>query len=440
MTQELERVLARVETNFDHEVDFLAALIQIPSIHLHNEAEERCQDLIADHLSRLGLQLDRFIPDWDALHDFRDPQTGESLYIHSELLQSHYITLRDRTNLVSRWPAAGSGGRSLLFNGHIDVVPEGELSRWDESPFSGLVRDNHLFGRGASDQKAGVAAMIYALQAVIEAGVKLAGDVILETVVDEETGGNGTLACLQRGYRADAAIFTEPTDGKVYYAHVGGQLFDISVRGQAAHPSQGMGVDAIELIVSVIQRTRQWERVRSQRLREEARRRGSAYADLEVPARISINTIHGGEFPSIAAETVHIRGGMRIVPWETPAGVREEYKAVLKDMARDIPWLQSHPVQVDWELSFPGSEIPPDSPIVGALVDASGKVLDEPVLPTVLNAGCDVWIYNRVAGTPTVLYGPGEMALGHGPNENVSLDDLKKATRTMAALILDWCR
>lgn len=439
MQSRLEDVLPRVEANFDDEVQFLAELVRTPSIHLRTAEEERCQDLIANHLSKLGLRTDRFIPDWDALHDFRDPVTGRSLYVRSELTRHDYLDHRDRSNLVSVWPAARPGGRSLLFNGHIDVVPEGDLSRWTDPPFSGVVRDGRLYGRGASDQKAGVAAMIYALQAIIEAGVDLAGDVILETVVDEETGGNGTLACLQRGYSADAAVFTEPTDGKVYYAHVGGQLYDISVRGRAAHPSQGKGVDAIGLMCELIQRTRQWERERSQRLRQEARRRGSAFAEFEVPARVSINTIHGGEFMSIAAETVTIQGGMRIVPWETAAGLRAEYEAMLGRMADDIPSLRELPPAVDWGLDFPGSEIPADSPIVQAVVAASAATA-RPVKATVLNAGCDVWIYNRVAQTPTVLYGPGEMALGHGPDESVLLSDLKDATATMAALILDWCQ
>jgi len=440
MSSELERTLERVEANFDDEVQFLAALVQTPSIHLHTEEEERCQDLIADHVTHLGLRTDRFIPDWDALHEFRDPATGESLYIKSELTRSDYLPNRDRSNLVSIWPAAREGGRSLLFNGHIDVVPEGDLARWSDHPFSGIVRDGRLFGRGASDQKAGVAAMIYALQAVIEAGVELAGDVILETVVDEETGGNGTLACAHRGYRADAAVFTEPTDGKAYHAHVGGQLYDISVKGQAAHPSQGEGVDAIELMYALIQKTRQWEVTRSRRLREEARQRGSDFSSLEIPARISINTIHGGEFMNIAAETVTIQGGMRFVPWETAAGLRAEYAGVLAEMAEEIPWLHEQPPIVDWGLNFPGSEIPPDSPIVKAIKSASERATDAPLTATVLNAGCDVWIYNRVAQTPTILYGPGEMALGHGPDESVRLSDVKTATRTMAALILDWCR
>jgi acetylornithine deacetylase len=440
MSSDLERTLERVEANFEDEVQFLAALVQTPSIHLHTEEEERCQDLIEEHLAHLGLRTDRFIPDWDALNDFRDPISGESLYVKSELTRPDYLANRDRSNLVSTWPAARPGGRSLLFNGHIDVVPEGDISRWTDPPFSGIVRAGRLFGRGASDQKAGVAAMIYALQAVIEAGVELAGDVILETVVDEETGGNGTLACVHRGYRADAAVFTEPTDGRAYYAHVGGQLYDISVRGQAAHPSQGKGVDAIALMVALIQKTREWEAARSERLREEARRRGSDFANLETPARISINTIHGGQFMSIAAETVTIQGGMRIVPWQTAASLRAEYEAMLAQMAEEIPWLRQQPVIVDWGLNFPGSEIPPDSPIVTSIKGAAERGIGQPLVATVLNAGCDVWIYNRVAQTPTILYGPGEMALGHGPDESVALDDVRQATRTMAALILDWCR
>jgi acetylornithine deacetylase len=439
MASPVERALSRVEANVDEEIAFLSALVQIPSVHLETQDEERCQDLIAGHLGNVGLRLDRFIPDWEALATFRDPTTGESLYIRSELMRPTYIERRDRSNLVALWPGRGAVGRSLLLNGHIDVVPPGEVSRWNDPPFSGVVRDGRLHGRGSSDQKAGVAAMVFAVQAVVEAGVELAGDVFLEAVVDEETGGNGTLACLQRGYRADAAVFTEPTDGRIYYAHVGGQLYELSVQGRAAHPSQGKGIDAIGSMCQVIGRTRQWERERNLRLREEARRRGSGYADLETPARISINTIHGGEFMNVAAETVRIQGGMRTVPWETMDGFRAEFEAFLRSLMDDIPGLQALPPTVAWGLWFPGSEIAPDSPIVRALVRASERANGVPAPATVLNAGCDVWIYNRVAQTPTVLYGPGEMALGHGPDESVTLQDLRQATRTLAALIVDWC-
>ena len=129
-----------------------------------------------------------------------------------------------------------------------------------------------------------------------------------------------------------------------------------------------------------------------------------------------------------------------LVTWETRAGVWAEYDMVLEGMADEIPWLALSPVVVDWGLSIEGTEIPWDSPIIQTVFAASQKVSDEPAWPSVLKAGCDVWIYSRIAGTPTVLYGPGEIALGLGPDESVSLDDLKKATRTMAALILDWSR
>jgi acetylornithine deacetylase len=435
----LDKTCFRVEANFDAEVAFLSRLVQTPSVHLEVQDEERCQDLIAGQLAPLGLRLDRFIPDWEALHALRDPITGESLYIPSETLRTNYLERRDRSNLVAVLPAGRAGGRSLLLNGHIDVVPPGDLARWSDAPFSGAVRNGRLFGRGASDQKAGVAAMVFAAQAVVEAGDGLAGDVVLEFVVDEETGGNGTLACMQRGYRGDAAIFTEPTDGKIYTAHVGGQLYEISVKGRAAHPSQGKGVDAIETMYKVIRRLRQWEQERSARIRAEARRRGSAFANYETPARISINTIHGGEYMNIAAETVRIQGGIRSAPWETMAGLRAECEEVLRRMGDDDAWLREQPPAAHWGLAFPGSEIAPESAIVRELVAATERANGTPAPATALNAGCDVWIYSRVAGVPTVLFGPGEMALGHGPDESVTLEDLRSATRALAALMVEWC-
>ena len=192
--KEREALLARVVANLDAETAFLARLVQVPSLYSEPAAKEQCQDVICDQLGAFGADVDRWMPDYAAMGDF---------YAPSEALFPEYIQWRNCSNAVGRRRGRGRG-RSLLLNGHIDVAEIGDAGRWSVPPWSGVVGAGKLHGRGACGQKAGLAGMLFAVRAIVECGIPLSGDALLAAVVDEESSGNGTRACLSRGYSAES--------------------------------------------------------------------------------------------------------------------------------------------------------------------------------------------------------------------------------------------
>ena len=150
------------------------------------------------------------------------------------------------------WKGSGNG-RSIILNGHIDVVPEGNLNDWEHDPYSGVVRDGRLYGRGSTDMKGGTVSLLLAMEAIKMSGIKLKGDVIFQSVIEEESGGAGTLAAVLRGYRADGAIIPEPSSMKIFPKQQGSIWYRITVKGKSAHGgTRYEGVSAIEKMNIVI--------------------------------------------------------------------------------------------------------------------------------------------------------------------------------------------
>src|ERR1700751_5467290 len=181
-------------------IAFLQTLVQTPSLPGH---EQRAQQLVAEKLRAFGLTVD-VVP--SALGDLEN---------HPAFCDDG-VPFRDRLNVVGRWRGSGktqssANPRSLILNGHMDVVPTGSETLWSDSPWSGAIRDGQLYGRGSCDMKAGLTANIFALQVLETMGFHPAADVLVESVIGEESGGVGTLTMIVKGRKADAAIIAEPT-------------------------------------------------------------------------------------------------------------------------------------------------------------------------------------------------------------------------------------
>src|ERR1700730_2559681 len=219
------RIIAAVEDQRGEVVAFLQRLIQFDSV---TGNETAVQAFMASRLTDLGLEVDQFDSDPEVLRQypgFLDPE---------------------KPNVVGVWKGGGAG-RSLLLNGHVDTVPLEPLGEWVRGPLSGSLADGMVWGRGASDMKGGVAAMTMAVAILKDLGLQPGGDVLLESVVDEERTGLGTLACVHRGYRADAGICCETSDLEVMPACIGRMWFTIHVRGKPAGISaRWEGVSAID--------------------------------------------------------------------------------------------------------------------------------------------------------------------------------------------------
>lgn len=230
-SRELRKTLEVVEERRERTISFLTSLIAEKSLPGH---EWGAQQLSREHLMEIGPRVDMWKPDWGSLQDHPGDVPVDLGY-------------EKRPNVVGIWPGSG-GGRSLLLNGHVDVVPA-TAEDWSTPPWQTTVKEGKLYGRGASDMKGGLAAMTGALDAILMAGFRPKGKVVLQYVVDEEYSGNGTLACIQRSYSADAGICCEAGDLEIQPATTGSMWFKITVRGKSASMSRRWeSVSAIERV------------------------------------------------------------------------------------------------------------------------------------------------------------------------------------------------
>lgn len=413
-----QRILQEIDRRADEIVGFLQALVREPSL---SGKEEGAQTLMATKLGAMGLAVDR----WDHTADVAGHPAAAELPTIGHL--------QGRSNVVGRLVGAG-GGRSLLLNGHVDVVPVEPLDAWTTDPWGGEIRDGRLYGRGACDMKGGVVAMTMALDAVLSAGLRPRGEVLIASVVDEEIGGHGTLGCLLRGYRADAAVITEPTELEIHPAQRGSLLFRIRVEGRSAHAGfKAEGVSAVEKAMYIYQVL----------LRAEAERLASVHHPLFTrytnPTPVTIGTFRGGTWMATVPDTAELEGVIGVLPGENPSAVGRWFAAQVAGAGAVDPWLAEHPPRLEWlRTSYP-AQTSPEHPVVTALHSAAQTALGrEPVL-SAFPAGCDMRLLTNVGDIPTVIFGPGSLRQAHTHDEFVPITDVLAATRALACLILDWC-
>ncbi len=330
---------------------------------------------------------------------------------------------------------AGDGGRSLILNGHVDVVPAGDEANWRYPPWQGTLAGERLYGRGSTDMKGGLACAIFAARALRDAGVRLAGKLLVESVIGEEDGGAGTLATLTRGYRADGAVIMEPTELAVATAQAGALNFRLSVPGRSAHGCvREEGVSAIERFFPVHQALLAHERQKNEE------RRHPLFARYRLAYPLSIGTLRAGDWPSSVPELLLCEGRYGIALGEDLDAARRCFEAVVVDAARDDPWLAENPPRVEWwGGQFAPAETPADDPVVASLVQACEDVTGSPPPLEGVTFGSDMRLLANEGKIPTVLFGPGDVRRSHRPDEDVPIADLVKAVRTLALTALRFC-
>jgi acetylornithine deacetylase len=395
-----------------------SALVRCPSLP---GEEGPVQSLLAKRLGDMGLET-RVQP------------------VHFERLRSHPafgddgFTPDGRVNVVARWPGSG-GGRSLILNGHVDVVSTGDLSLWREPPWSGTIRDGILHGRGSCDMKSGLAAGIIAVQVLRDLEWQPAGDLTIESVVGEESGGCGTLMTIVDGITADAAVILEPTALTLCPVQSGALTFRLIVRGRAAHGAMRQhGVSAIEKFQLLHQAIISLERDRHFQFRS------LLYDDPDFVAPISVGTVQGGEWHSTVAETVVAEGRFGVFPGEGVDSARAALETVLVETAAADPWMVDHPPRLEWfEGQFEAGETSVNHPLVDSLAAAHRRTLgiDPPIRG--VSYGSDLRLFTNHAGIPAVLYGPGDVAVAHAANESIPLKEVMEAVRVLAGFIAEWC-
>ncbi|AHG89911.1 acetylornithine deacetylase or succinyl-diaminopimelate desuccinylase [Gemmatirosa kalamazoonensis] len=330
-----------------------------------------------------------------------------------------------RPNVIARLapPIGVARGRSLLLNGHLDVVGTDGMTH---APFDGEARDGRLWGRGSADMKGGIAAMCAAAVRARDAGA-LRGEVIVTAVADEEYGSLGTRALVESGVRADAAIVTEPTRLRVMPAHKGFAWLTVTVRGHAAHGSRWeLGVDAIRhagLLLAELDA-----------LDAEELPRRTAHPLLGRPS-LHASLIGGGSGLSTYPDRCVLRLERRTIPGESADAPLHEVRAACERVRARRP---SFDADVTLDLEQPPSDVAAGAPIVRALVDALGAVGEPPTPLEGMSAWTDAALLNG-AGIPAVCFGPGDIALAHADTEYVPVDEIERATAALAELVARWC-
>ncbi len=326
-----------------------------------------------------------------------------------------------RPNVVGTLPGL-PGGKRLIFNTHLDVVPAGH--GWSRDAFDPWVSDGKIYGRGSSDPKGSLAAMVHAIEAVHSAGVTIAGDVVLAGAMDEEVGSLGTRA-MGGDLQADMAVIGEPTGCQVCIAHKGSCRPVIVVGGRSAHAAEPeQGVNAITAAVPVLAALERYGRL--------LRRRRHRLLDSPTAA---VTLIQGGTKANMVPDGCEILVDRRLVPGETQDQVTAELNAIFSTLRTRHPELQ---VRIEGFGPTTGgpSETDPTHPLVRAALKAVSRVRGERARPHGFTLNCDMTIF-RGHGVPTIILGPGDPKMAHQPDEFVPVDQLVAAARIYAGLMVD---
>jgi acetylornithine deacetylase len=402
----------------DAMVQSVRELVRIPS---WDGQETPAQEYVARLLADSGLDVDRWDIDLEALA--RHPAFS------AEIDRAHAL------GVVGSLVGEG-GGRTLILNGHVDVVPPGDPALWRHPPFEAVLEDGRIYGRGSLDMKGAVVAASYALRALRDTGHRLQGTVHLTSVVGEEDGGLGTLATILRGYRADGAIVMEPTELVVAPAQAGALNFRIRVPGQSAHGAlREEGVSAIENLFPVYAALEALETERNHRLGGDP-----LFAAYQRPFALCVGTIRGGDWASSVPDHVTVEGRLGVAPGESPEQARLELEGAVERAAAGHPWLRAHPPEVTWWGGrFLPAQTPVGHPLVTTLQGAASSVLDRPVPLQGMTYGADMALFVNEAQVPTVLFGAGDIRGAHRPNESVAVDDLVALAQALAVTVMRFC-
>ncbi len=349
------------------------------------------------------------------------------------------FTFAGRPQLTARFPGSG-GGRTLLLNGHIDVVSVEPLERWEHPPFAAVVADGLVHGRGACDMKGGVASMVFAAETLARLGIGLAGDLIVNTVSEEESTGAGGLVTA-RTLWADAAIVPEPSGLDVWVTCRGSLLPTIIVDGRAGHAGipqrpweQGGAVNAIEkmgLVLKAIARLREhWA--------------GLPSHPYLSPGDCVPTMVSGGEWIVSYPASCRLDCHIEYLPEQADehgwgSRVEREFTDWIVGKTASDPWLAAHPPRVEWLVGgVPPSEVPIDHPIVTTALGATLAVGRESTL-----GGLDNWHDGATltveAGIPAICLGPGDVRLAHTAEESVPIADLVACAQAIAVTAMRFC-
>jgi acetylornithine deacetylase len=390
--------------------------------------EAPLQRFVGERLRRAGAETEMW-----------EPKAEELLPWRRQI--PYALGFEGRPQLSALFPGRG-GGKSLLFFGHIDVVPAAPVDLWKSDPMRASLSDGKLFGRGACDMKGGIAAMLFACEAIRRNGCSLRGDLRVVTGTDEESSGAGSIAAVAHGITADAVIIPEPSSFDAWVACRGSLNPTITVRGRAGHTEiaqphwqEGGAVNAIEKAMIVIDALR--------RLRDEWRHRPDHRHALLSPGDLVPSLIEGGEWAATYPSSCRVTVSVTYMPGHVDANgwgtiVEEEIRQWVLRATEADPWLRQYPPEFEWGIDAPPIEVSPESPIVGVTLNAAADVGRKGRV-----AGLDAWYdgvtFARFARIAAIGFGPPSIQIAHTIDEWVGVDDLVACAQALAVTAIRFC-
>ena len=414
-----QAILNAVDAGFEDQLAVTADLVRMPSLR---GQEHTAQDFVFRQLSDRGYAMDRWAI---AVDDIK----------HHPGFSPVAVSYENAVNVVATHHPRDERGRSLILNGHIDVVPTGPVEQWASPPFEPRIEDGWMYGRGAGDMKAGLVAEMFALDALKRVGYQPAATVYLQSVTEEECTGNGALACLVRGYRADAALIGEPTQQHLTRGNMGVIWFQVKVQGRPVHVAQATtGSNAImaayDLMLALKGLESQWNAQKADFPR---------YADMEHPINLNIGKIVGGDWASSVPSWCTFDVRTSLYAGQKPADIARQIEDCLRAASRSHAFLANNPPEVVYNgFMAEGYVLEEGSAAEDTLARAHGRSLSEELKSAMTPAYVDARVFMLYDDCPALVYGPKSESV-HGFDERVSIDSIRKVTGTMALFIADWC-
>ncbi len=416
----LDRLRQAVDAGFAQQTAFLTELVKFPSTR---GEEAPLQDWMARQLAARGYSVDRYVlGDLDMSH----------LPGFSPVLDTDYSRA---VQVVGTRRAAAPTGRSLIIQGHVDVVPTGPTALWSAPPFSGDAKGEWLHGRGAGDMKQGVSAMVFALDAIRAAGLELTADIHVQTVTEEECTGNGALSTLARGYRADAVLIPEPTDATITRAHVGVMWFRLRVRGVPVHVARAQAgsnaiMSAYQLILALQRHTEQLNA---------AARQDPWFGGIPDPLKFNPGVIRGGDWASSTPAWCEVDCRIGLLPGSTLEDARRGVERCVAEAARADGFMANNPPDIIWNgFQADGYVLEPGSDAERVLAEAHQAVFGAPMEERRSTAVNDTRFYGLYHHMPALCYGPRGINV-HGFDEAAHLPTLQQVTLAIACFVTEWC-
>ena len=395
----------------------LVRLVRTPSV---TGDERAVQDVVAGILEEIGCRVQRIETDPVAFAASDPDWPGQEM---------------PRTDLPVVVGRIGRpGGRRLLLVGHTDVVPVGDRSTWTVDPWAAEIRAGLVYGRGACDMKGGCASILAALRALVASGAAadLDGEVVAAFVPSEEDGGQGMLAAIRAGVTGEMAVITEPTDLDVVIAHAGAITFRLTVPGRAAHASMRReGVSALDELMVLVRALEADETARN------AAETDPLMTALGLPYPTIVGVVSGGDWASTVMDRIVADGRYGVALGETWRDAEARLRRVVAEAASADPFLRDHPPVVEIVGGrFSSARVPADHPLPQSLAAAAEATLGR--RPAFLGEpyGADMRLLVNEGRTPTVIFGPGHVAVAHSADEHVAGEDVVACARVLASWVV----